>query len=168
MSEFIENNKRMLQIYYFVALIIGWALIAVSPLGTIVAFSGNESLIENALVILYILQGITLNPLILGLLLLGTAQFIRCVAETEYKPGWILQNGSTVLYAAAFIVIMSCLVNYLYLVFSFSENSFQILKFFLSFITSLIPALAKVLILVGLGKILRRILPVIEESKTLV
>jgi hypothetical protein len=164
MSEFIENNRRLLQIYYLTALIIGWALIAVSPLGTIVAFSGNESLSENALAILYILQGVTLNPLILGLLLLGTAQFIRCVSETEYKPGWILQNGSTVLYATAFIVLMSCAVNYLYLVFSFPMNTFQILKF----LTTFIPALAKVLILVGLGKILRRVLPVIEESKTLV
>ena len=164
MSEFIENNRRLLQIYYTAALIIGWALIAVSPLGTIAALSGNESLSENALAILFVLQGITLNPLILGLLLLGTAQFIRCVSEAEYKPGWILQHGSTVLYAAAFIVLMSCVVNYLFLVFSFSGYSFQTLKFF----TSLIPALAKFLILVGLGKILRRILPVIEESKTLI
>jgi hypothetical protein len=52
----------------------------------------------------------------------------------------------------------------LFFVFSFSGYSFQMLKFFISFI----PALAKVLILVGLGKILRRVLPVIEESKTLV
>jgi len=164
MSKFIESNRQLLQIYYIVALIIGWALIAVSPLGTIVALSGNQSFSENALVILYVLQGVTLNPLILGLLLLGTAQFIRCVAETEYKPGWILQNGSVVLYAAAFLVIMSCVVNYLFFIFSLSEHSFQILKFF----TSLIPALVKFLILLGLGKILRRVLPVIEESKTLV
>jgi hypothetical protein len=164
MNEFIEKNKHLLQIYYLASKIIGWILIAVSPLGTIIFLSGNQSFSENALAILYILQGVTLNPLILGLLLLGTAQFIRCVSETEYKPGWILQNGSAVLYAAAFIVLMSCVVNYLFFVFSFSGYSFQMLKFFISFI----PALAKVLILVGLGKILRRVLPVIEESKTLV
>ena len=164
MNEFVEKNKHLLQIYYLASKIIGWILIAVSPLGTIVALSGNKSLSEDALAILYILQGVTLNPLILGLLLLGTAQFIRCVSETEYKPGWILQNGSTVLYAAAFIVLMGCLVNYLYLVFSFTMKTFQILKF----LTFFIPASAKVLILVGLGKILRRVLPVIEESKTLI
>ena len=164
MNEFIEKNRRLLKIYYLAAQIIGWILIAISPLGTIITLSGNQSFGENALGILYILQGVTLKPLILGLLLLGTAQFIRCVSETEYKPGWILRNGRTVLYAAAFIVLMSCVINYLFLVFSFSAYSFQILKF----LTSFIPALAKVLILVGLGKILRRILPVIEESKTLV
>ena len=164
MNEFIKKNRRLLQIYYFASLIIGWALIAVSPLGTIVALSGNESLKEDALAILHVLQGVTLNPLILGLLLLGTAQFIYCVSETEYKPGWILLNRSTVLYAAAFIILMGCLINYLFLVFSFSVNTSQILKFF----TSFTPAIAKILILVGLGKILRRVLPVIKESKTLV
>ena len=164
MHEFIEKNKRLLQTYYLASKIIGWTLIAISPLGTVVVFSEDQSLAEDALAILFVLQGITLNPLILGLLLLGTAQFIRCVSEAEYKPGWILQHGSTVLYAAAFIVLMSCVVNYLFLVFSFSGYSFQTLKF----LTSLIPALAKFLILVGLGKILRRILPVIEESKTLI
>jgi len=32
----------------------------------------------------------------------------------------------------------------------------------------MVPTIAKVLILVGLGQIIRRIIPVIEESKTLV
>jgi hypothetical protein len=164
MNTFIQQNKDLLRLYCVGAQIIGWLLLAVSPLGTIAALSGDPSFNENALVILYVLQRITLNPIILGLLLLGTAQFIRFIYETEYKPGWILQNGSMILYAAAFIVLMSCIINYLYLVFSFPMKTLH----FIRFLTSFMPALAKILILVGLGKILRRVLPVIEESKTLI
>lgn len=164
MNTFIQQNKDLLRFYCMGAQIIGWLLLAVSPLGTVAALAGDSAFNENALVILYILQRITLNPIILGLLLLGTAQFIRFIYETEYKPGWILQNGSTILYAAAFIVLMSCIINYLYLVFSFPMKTFH----FIRFLTSFMPALAKILILVGLGKILRRVLPVIKESKTLI
>jgi hypothetical protein len=166
MNEFIEKNRRLLQIYYLAARIIGWMLIAVSPLGTIIILSGKSlSSRDEAMVLLYVLQSITLNPLILGLLLIGIAQFIRCVSEIEYKPGWILKKGSTVLYAAAFIVLMSCFMNYLlFFVISYSVNTLKISNIF----TFFIPAAAKVLILVGLGKILQRILPVIEESKTLI
>jgi len=164
MNAFIQQNKDLLRFYCIGSQIIGWMLLAVSPVGTVAALSGDSSFNENALVILYVLQTITLNPIILGLLVLGTAQFIRFIYETEYKPGWILRSGSTILYAAAFIVLMSCIINYLYLVFSLPIKTFQILRF----LTSFIPALAKFLILVGLGKILRRALPVIEESKTLI
>lgn len=164
MNTFIQQNKELLRFYCVGAQIVGWILLAVSPVGTTIALSGNSHFNENALAILFVLQRITLNPIILGLLLLGTAQFIRFIYETEYKPGWILQNGSAVLYAAAFIILMGCIINYLYLVFSLPVKTFH----FLRFLTSLIPALAKVLILVGLGKILRRVMPVIEESKTLI
>ncbi len=164
MNAFIQQNRGLLRTYFVGARIIGWLLLAVSPFGTIIALSGDSPFNENALVILYVLQTITLNPIILGLLVLGIAQFIRYLSETEYKTGWLLKNGSTILYAAAFIVFLSCIINYLYLVFSFPMESFQILKP----LTSFVPAAAKVLILIGLGQILRRILPVIEESKTLI
>lgn len=164
MNTFIRQNMSLLRFYCIGSKIIGWILLAVSPVGTIIALSGDSPFNENALAILYVLQAITLNPIILGLLVLGISQFIRYLSETEYKPGWLLQNGSTILYAAAFIVFLSCIINYLYLVFSLPMRSFQILKP----LTSFVPAAAKVLILVGLGQILRRIMSVIEESKTLV
>jgi len=168
MNAFVQQNRGLLKFYCVGSQIIGWMLLAVSPVGTIIALSGDSSFNENALVILYILQAITLNPIILGLLVLGIAQFIRYVAETEYKPGWILRSGSTILYAAAFIVFLNCIMNYLF--FSFFAFSINAGRFSMrvNLFTSFIPAAAKILILVGLGQILRRIMPVIEESKTLV
>ncbi len=165
MNEFVEKNRHLLQIYYQLARIIGWLLIAFSPFGTAVFFSGESYMTKNVLEDLYILQSITLNPIIWGLLLIGIAQFIKCISDNEYKPGWILKNGSAVLYAAAFIMLMGSFINYLFL--SFSSYSIETAKFSNLFRT-FIPAAIKILILIGLGKILNRILPVIEESKTLV
>lgn len=165
MNAFIEKNRHLLQIYYQSARIIGWALIVFSPFGTSMAFSGESYMTKNILEFLYTLQSITLNPLILGLLLIGIAQFIHCISDTEYKPGWILKNGRIVLYAAAFIVLMDCFINYLF--FSFISYSMETAKFSNLF-TFFIPAAIKILILIGLGRILNRILPVIEESKAIV
>ncbi len=79
--------------------------------------------------------------------------------------GWIIKNGSTVLYAAAFIILMSFFINYLF--FSFVSYSIETVKFS-NIITFFIPAATKILIMIGLGKMLTRILLVIEEPKTLV
>ncbi|OHB78944.1 MAG: hypothetical protein A2Z25_21450 [Planctomycetes bacterium RBG_16_55_9] len=168
MNAFIEQNRGLLRTYCIGARIIGWALLIAAPIGTCMALSGKSAFTENVLGILYMLQALLLNFMLLGLVLLGVAQFIRYLFEADNEPGWILLHGTTVLYVAAVIVLFGCVVNFLfYTFFTYTMHSGRI-SLLPRFLSLSIPAAAKILILVGLGQILRRAMPIIEESKTLV
>ena len=168
MNEFIEQNRHLLKINSIGARIIGWTLLIISPIGTCAALSGDSAFIENVLGILYVLQSLLLDFMLLGLILLGIAQFLRYLFETDYHPGWILRHGTAVLYMAAAIVLFGCVVNFLFYTFLTYTAHSNTLSLLARFFSLSIPAVAKVLILVGLGQILRRAMPIIEESKTLI
>jgi len=86
--------------------------------------------------------------------------------EIKYTPGHILRFGDKILYIyAAFLIVQKTLVHYI-----LNPELLSTLKpgFFIFNKPLIVPLATKVLILVGLGQILRRILNVLEESKTLV
>lgn len=158
MNEFIEKNRRLLKIYCVVARIIGWGLLITAGIWAISILSGYVLLRTASPA--FTEPIIILTRIVIGLGMLGTAQFIRFLYETEYQPGWILRYLEKILYLYAVIRIVSIV----FLLFYFSNLNF-LLRYI--FFTGL-PDLAGPFIAVGLGQILRRLLPVIEESRTLV
>ena len=117
------------------------------------------------------------NYLLLGIVVLGVAQFIRYLYESDYKPGWLLRNGSEVLYACAIIVVVGSIVSFLYPPFlrpitQAGKDIYLLgdaIRHVYRLVISLsIPAFTEALLLGGMAHILKRIMPVIEESKTLV
>ena len=168
MNEFVKRNKKLLEFYCLAARIIGWALLLTPP----------------ALIALVLLwrhlsgptDGRQLPPpeislwhigyFMHGLVVLGIGQFIRHLFQTESKPGWILRHGDKILYVdAAFTVVLA--VATMRTTFYFGRE-FPI-KYVIHMGFLWVPrAFAKALVLIGLAHILRRIMPVIEESKTLV
>ncbi len=161
-NEFIEKNKKLLRTYCIAARIIGWVLVILSAM--------------PALLIPYIISGVfheypggiipMLGPLVevlfgrlpLGVIVLGVAQLIRYVSERQYQPGWLLRHGSGILYLFAALMITGPIIRYFCI--KHIDSSYIVMH--------LLADVAKMLILVGLGNILKRIMPVIEESKTLV
>ena len=101
-----------------------------------------------------------------GLIAIIVAQLIAYIIADESKQPRLLQYGQFVLYAFAALVIGRAILLYCLwhgIVFE-GQNTAGLL-----FIQPLIvPVAAKVLILVALAHAFRRILTVIEESKTLV
>ncbi len=163
---FIEKNRKLLRAYYIAAQTIGWVLVILSAI--------------PALLIPYIISGVfneypggiirILGPLIelffrrlpLGVVLLGVAQFIKYVSERQYQPGWLLRHGSGVLYLFAILMITGQIIRYCFYIHDIKPvDSFYI-------VAHLLADVAVMLILIGLGNILKRIMPVIEESKSLV
>ncbi|MFH1884270.1 MAG: hypothetical protein ABIL62_16355, partial [Planctomycetota bacterium] len=100
-----------------------------------------------------------------GLAILGLVQFIRYLVEEDYKPGWILRHGDMFFYLYALFIILSVVWVYTTIPGFLSPSSYTEVFKILMIVFSIT---VRVLILVGFGQILRRILPVIEESKTLV
>jgi hypothetical protein len=103
---------------------------------------------------------------LLGLVAFLLAQLIRYMLESKYTPGYVLQFGDKILYTYATLLI----VQYTLIYYVFNRESLSTLKpgHFIFIKPLIVPLATKVLILIGLGQILRRILDVLEESKTLV
>lgn len=165
MNEFIKRNRKMLEFYCLAARIIGWALMLMPPAFIALALLWNQ------------LGGQTRLPppeislahigyFMLGLIVLGIGQFIRHLFQTESKPGWILRHGDKILYLyAAFTVVgAGSIIRMMF----YLGREYPIKYVISTGFLFLPPALAKAFVLIGLAHILRRIMPVIEESKTLV
>ena len=172
MTEFIEKNKRLLTVYCLMAQVLGYLLILAglvwfgliaagpsSPLSTTPSDKGQVQ------IILYASSSLVFDFFFPGLITLGVAAFIRCLLQSEYKPGWILRSARPILYSyAAFLVGYAVFKYFMYIELMEEFNSALLL--FAQPV--LLPIAAKLLILIGLGQILKRVMPVIEESKTLV
>lgn len=99
-----------------------------------------------------------------GLAAVILSQFARYVFDKQYKPGLMLRCGDKILYF--FVVIGIYWAGFRYFLYVKTvDDSF--LRFLLAQ-PLILPTVVKVLILVCLGQILKRILPIIEEYKTLV
>ncbi len=164
MNEFVEENKGLLKVYCIAALIVGWLLLLGGFVWFFLFVSVSQRLesIEN---FLYLLSSYTFDFFLLGLLTLGAAQFIRYLFDREYKAGSMLRFLDKIFYIYAMFLVGNAAVRYFWYIKVVEESNFERLLFAQPLI---LPVITKVLILVGLGQILKRILPVIEESKTLV
>jgi len=170
MNEFIKQNRRLLKFYCTVALIIGWLLIAGGFLWfipTLKSLNIND-LYKGADAILYAVSALLFDFLLPGLIALGVVQFIRYLYEDTNKPGRILRYAHWFFYIYAVFLIVKTYLQYFWNSTWYAEVIESEISRLLFIQPFLLPTVAKVLILVGLGQILRRLLPVIEESKTLV
>lgn len=175
MKEFIEKNRQLLKFYCIAGRIFGWVLICGGTiwflLFVLVTLAVNDAAgtigwphtSEN---FIYASTSFVFEFVLPGLIALLVAQLIRYMLESEYTPGRILQYGDKVLYVyAALLIGHNILIYYIVHVVLLERNSPGRLLLVQPLV---VPLAAKILILVGLGQILRRILLVIEESKTLV
>jgi hypothetical protein len=179
MNEFIENNRPWLKFYCTTARIIGWGLFIMAGAGTIFQILAMNILFGNhssAFRFLFI-KSVLFQGVLPGILVLGIAQFIRYLFESEYKPGHILRNADKILYLFAFLLMVGVVWQHLIIsgnvmqldIFLIMNNIGLYFKgMILPMLATLVLTVPKVLILVGLAQVIKRIMPVIEESKTLV
>lgn len=161
MNEFIEKNRRLLKLYCVAARIIGWILLITACTWTVSILSGyGRSSMPFVMPITIFIR------ILVGLVVLGVAQFIRYLFDREYQAGWILRHGEKILYLYAALRV----IRIAFLLFLDAKKMGDSVYYspwgFL--VLNGLPVVAGALILVGLAQILQRIMPVIEESKTLV
>ena len=97
-------------------------------------------------------------------------QLIQYLFDSKSKPGFILRHGNKFLYIymilALIVMVMRNVYAIKYLLYADIANA-QIL-FFSTSITSIVLFAAKALVLIGVAQFLKRLIPIIEEHKTLV
>ena len=175
MNEFIEKNKVLLKVFRMVATIVGFVLIFGGGFWFVCLFNSLKIDFASANIIwadiiLFASSSLVYGFALTGLVILGIGQFIRYICESESKAGFMVRNGDKLLYIYAVFMILKTICSYFWYVdFKFAEaireSGFARTLFLQGYI---LPTLAKVLILIGVGIVLRRIIPVIDESRTLV
>jgi hypothetical protein len=172
MNKFIEKNKGLLKIYCITAQISGLLLVVAPVIGIVIGIltgsvsKGHRPHIPDIIQISYVIQAVVLNCVFLGLVALCVAQFIKYVFESQDQPGLLLRIGDKILYVYAGLVILGTVLKWVFQMMMIKATAPPTLL--ISFVVLILPAVVKALILIGLGKILHRVMPVIEESKTLV
>ena len=172
MDEFIEKNRRLLHFYCETLRTIGSVILILGLLGscamTIIALLSKfgywpapAAKSFNMFIIAWLPS--YLKAIVFWIGILGLPQFIRYLVERNYKPGWILRHGDIFFYLYALLTILEAVWIYMA---NYHSPSFDI-RVDMGFVT-VFSIVVKVMALVGLGRILRHLMPVIEESKTLV
>ena len=170
MVQFIEKHRRLLQAYCLIARILGWFLIFGGIFWVIAIVRRNmvRSLEEQQPdFMLYIVSSLVYDFFIPGILAFAIAGLLDYLLRPKAKPPLILGMTDKLCYFYAFFLILKAcfVIPYVnFLTISEMSESARILLVQ----PLLVPTVAKVLLLIGVGMILHRLLPVIEESKTLV
>lgn len=162
MNTFVEKNKKWLKFYSSASRILGWVIILFVCMVVFSLLKMSLEIREQQIFLTHLgtILEVTLGRLPVGIILLGIGQLLTYTYDEEYKKPWLLRNGSKTLYLFAVLVFLRPFIFYLY---QYSMNYAPNLAF-----TSSSSSLADVLILIGLGNILKRALPIIEEHKSLV
>ena len=175
MNAFYKQKRERLQIYCISARIIGWTLLIVPAVIFTTRFLGKipyssrrgiYNIVSSGLFIrLFMLR--VMFPfssfMLLGLALVGVAQFIRYLYDNDYQAGWSLRHGSTILYMCAAIALLVYIGDLLLrLNYTTGMDAADYSHLSSDWPLSALLSMGIVLILVGIGQALRWIMPVIE------
>lgn len=171
----IDRERALPAHYQLAARIVGWALLVggvvwllifVFSILAAVDAAGElrwPGLFRNAV---YAASTFLLAFVAPGCFALLIAQFIRYTSDAEGKTGWMLRHGAWFFYGCALVLAAQAVLNLAGWELPMAADPDRAGLLFLG--PSLVPLVAKVLICIGLGHVLGRILPVVGESKTLV
>ena len=168
MNSFIEKNQETLLTYCIVARIIGCLFVVsgcINGIGATVVMFTKLDQYPDFQVFFNAMPIKELNNVFIGLFAFWFAQFMRFLFDAEYRQGWLIHNTDKLLYKYATIVLG---YNFITIV---AINGFGFERFgeiIGRLIIFILFGWIWPIVFVGLGFILKRIIPVIEESKTLV
>ena len=181
MTQFIEKHRRLLQAYCLIARIVGWLLILGGALWIVLFAKCMETIPSGKLrtsedareileVVTYIATSVFYDFIIPGFLAFAIAGLLDFLLRPEAKPRLVLRITDKLCYIyAAFLILKAISLNFWFERLTFTEiPEISEQTRILLVQPLLVTTLAKILLLIGIGMILHRLLPVIEESKTLV
>jgi len=174
MYAIIENNRDKLRYFGRAVQALGWATLLATTVWVLslawVLQEDSHGIFQEHYIILIAKQN-PIKAVFIGILSLGLAQLTRYMLGIDQKPGWILRQGGALLYL--YVLLTLCLDRIMFRISipgiepsSFGISGFEILHRGFH-ISGLIILAAKIIVLVGLAEMLRRILPMVEESRTL-
>ena len=163
----IEKNKQLLRVCSKVAKLTGLFLLVFTVIqiaGAIfLIFQHGRTLEYDSFLYLRVYKWA-----FTALLLLGINQLIKCLIETEFEPNWILRHSDIIIYIYASFLFINFVYSFMYTHKMIYSSEYDISFVLNTLIPSAIFTFIKILIWIGIGLSLKRIVPIIQESKTLV
>jgi len=173
MVQFIEKHRRLLRAYCLIARILGWLLILGGAFWVSAIVKKSEEM-QNEVFFLYLGSSLTLDFVydfvIPGFLAFVAADLLNYLLRPDAKPRISLRIIDKLCYIYAIFVIYKAFSVHFWLMHAkFPEITVPSETDYILLVQPLLlPTVLKVLLLIAVGMILHRLLPVIEESKTLV
>ncbi len=164
---FTSENRHFLSLYCRVARITGWVFLLLGipwlllKTVSVVTRIGDWKEMKEAWN--NVPSGLFMF-LVFGMVALGISELIRYLMEEGYRPGWVLRQGDKILYFYALCVFTNSILAF----FVDFPHIPQLFWRILLLIVFVLATVGKILVIIGLGQVLRRVMPVIEETKTLV
>jgi hypothetical protein len=183
LKQVVETNRGLLQLYSALSRLTGWLLIVwgcgLWGMGLWLAVTTTKTEFVNPVtresisLLEVFFKGYILEPLSIailpGLLALMVAQLLRFILAEKTRPGWLLRNGEKVLYLAIAIVLFNAIPAWHLGNILRVEDYVTTLALSLGGLSPhLLLAAARLMILIALAQALRRVMPMIEESKSII
>jgi len=167
MNPLVEQNKPLLQICCTTARVYGWLLLCLGCSAVVGHSFALATRLGNWDLFSEYARGLpwhVISGAIVGILVLGIGQFIHFVIDRDYQPGWILKHIEPLLYTYATLVGLYAIATTIFS-YPYWHHWAEII---VRLVAALLWGIGNVLLLVGTALIIKRIMPVIEEAKTLV
>ena len=167
MVEFIEN-KRLLVFYCTAIRIVGWILLCMGFIGIAIllveaAQTGGGANLRGPFGIIKRSHTLFIS---VALVSLGFGQLVRYLFLNDHKMGLLLRYGEKIFYLCAIIVVWHvCIYFWLVATGQKGVGSSLILRWLLYFMPILLYKVAKILILIGLGRFLKHTIDRAQESR---
>jgi hypothetical protein len=177
LKQAVEKNRPYLEIYCTLSRLMGWVLLVsggvlffinglqlASQIDQMIG-TGHLTKFDAALVTIPLQRMI--QP---GLLILLVAHLLRYILGKSAEPGWFLSAGKTILYLLSTTILFDLVPAGWYLqdLWSGKDHSLILAFLFGGTYPNLLIVIAKMTAFIGLAQALRRVLPMIEEAKSLV
>jgi hypothetical protein len=166
-EEVIKDKRRPLRFFCIALELIGWILVFGGTMWFIYLLSGTRATSDRMVEIremLTVIANFSFDFVFIGLVAVILAHLTRYVFERDFRRGILLRCGDKILYFFAVLALGWVGFSWFYYIKTIEEIYWRMLLAQ----PLILPTVAKALILVCLGQILKRILPVIEEYKSLV
>jgi cbb3-type cytochrome oxidase subunit 1 len=169
-EEPVKDRHLSLQYFCTTLEVIGWMLIFLGIMWFIYSMSGGLSRpseytnINDITKILTVISWFTFDFAFIGLIAVILAHLTRYIFNRYIHKSFLLRCSDKILYLFAVFTVCWAIFRWFYFLKTIEDFYWRRLL-----VEPLIfPTVAKVLILVCIGQILKRILPIIEEYKSLV
>ena len=157
-TQCLEKNKKLIRAYCTILRVAGWVLMA-GGVAVVVWYAIFAEGRDSRAVRYFLLPSGVVSFLYPGILALVLAQLITYIFDHDYRPGWFLRRADKVMYVYATLVLLQSVLPYFY---ASSPSTWWEIPVGLLLMT------AKLVIVLGLGRLVRLVMPMIEESRTLV
>ena len=173
MNAFVQQHKTLLKFYHSALRLSGWILLIVGICNYPITMLLARTLDVHTFSLVSISLPLRMFPLILfGLLGLAIAQLIQYLVDSTSKPGLLVRHGSKFLCIYVVLMLIMVPISNFHIIRYISSvdipNTQRLFFITMALVTSIILFATQALILLGAAQFLKRLLPIIEEHKSLV